>query len=142
MRLTGTTIATTTAPQMTAVTDDDAPTPVALEPGEVIFSSPTEGDIDVLPTSSIRVQFSRGLDPASIAADRIRVSYVGGTAPGEPPALLPFTFDYDAGPRSIEIRLTTPPERFRTIRVELLEGIRAFDGAPVRPWTLTYTAGG
>jgi len=143
VRLTGTTIATTTPPQMTAVTDDDAPAPpVPLEPGEVIFSSPTEGDVDVLPTSSIRVQFSRGLDPASIAADLIRVSYVGGAAPGEPPALLPFTFNYDAGPRSIEITLTNPPERFRTIRVEVLEGIRTFDGAPVTPWSLTFTVGG
>jgi hypothetical protein len=139
--LTGTAIATATPPQMPAPTDDDAPAlAVPLEPGEVVFSSPTEGDIDVPLASSIRVQFSRGLDPASIA-DRIRVSYVGGTA-GEPPASLPFTFNYDAGPRSIEIRLTEPPERFRTIRVELLEGIRTFDGAPVRPWSLTYSVGG
>jgi hypothetical protein len=56
--------------------------------------------------------------------------------------LLPFTFDYDAGPRSIEITLTNPPERFRTIRVELLEGVRTFDGAPVTPWTLAFTVGG
>ncbi len=140
--LTGTTIATATPPQMTAVPDEEVAPQVPLEPGEVVFSSPTEGDIDVPLTSSIRVQFSRGLDPASLAADRIRVSYVGGAAAGEPPALLPFTFNYDAGPRSIEITLTNPPERFRTIRVELLEGIRTFDGAPVTPWALTFTVGG
>ena len=140
--LTGTTITTATPPQMTVVPDEDAAPPVPLEPGEVVFSSPTDGDIDVPLTSSIRVQFSRGLDPASIAADLIRVSYVGGAAPGEPPALLPFTFNYDAGPRSIEITLTNPPERFRTIRVELLEGIRTFDGAPVTPWALMFTVGG
>jgi hypothetical protein len=140
--LTGTTIATATAPEMTAVPDDDAPAAaVPPEPGEVVFSSPTEGDIDVPVASPIRVQFSRGLDPASIA-DRIRVSYVGAATTGEPPAPLPFTFDYDAGPRSIEIRLTNPPERFRTVRVELLEGIRTFDGAPVTPWMLTFTVGG
>jgi hypothetical protein len=139
--LTGTTIATATPPQMTSVADDDAPPPVPLEPGDVVFSSPTEGDVDVPLASTIRVQFSRGLDPASIA-DRIRVSYVGGGTANEPAAALPFTFDYDAGPRSIEIRLTTPPERFRTIRVELLEGMRTFDGAPVTPWTLTFSVGG
>ena len=141
--LVGTTIATATAPQMTSVADDDPPgPPVPLEPGEVVFSSPTEGDVDVPLASPIRIQFSRGLDPASLTPDRIRVSYLGGGAPGEPSASLPFTFDYDAGPRSIEVRLTNPPERFRTIRVELLEGIRMFDGAPMTPWILTFTVGG
>ncbi len=140
--LTGTTIATATPPQMTAAPDEDVAAPsVPIEPGEVVFSSPTEGDVDIPLASSIRVQFSRGLDPASIA-DRIRVSYVGGAVAGEPPAPLGFTFNYDAGPRSIEINLTSPPERFRTIRVELLEGIRTFDGAPVTPWALTFSVGG
>ena len=44
--------------------------------------------------------------------------------------------------RAIEIRFTRPPDPFRTIRVDLLEGIRTFDGAPVRPWMLTFSVGG
>jgi hypothetical protein len=140
--LSGTAIATTTPPQMTAApAEDDAPAaPVMQEPGEVVFSSPTEGDIDVAVTAPIRIQFSRGIDPGSLA-DRIRISYVGAPA-GDPAAILPFTFNYDAGPRAVEIRLINPPERFRTIQLELLEGIRTFDGALVRPWMLTFSTGG
>jgi hypothetical protein len=140
--LTGTTVATANPPQITSTADDDPPAPaVPLEPGEVVFSSPTDGDIDVPAASPIRIQFSRGIDPASLM-DRIRVTYVGGNASGDPPEALPFTFNYDPGPRSVEIRLTTPPERFRTIRVELLDGIRTFDGAPVQPWLLMFSVGG
>jgi hypothetical protein len=90
------------------------------------------------------VQFSRGLDPASLS-DRIRVAYVGANVqqpatPEQPP--LQFTYAYDAATRAVEIRFTRPPEPYRTIRVELLEGIRTFDGAPVRPWMLTFSVGG
>ncbi|MBI4886901.1 MAG: Ig-like domain-containing protein, partial [Acidobacteria bacterium] len=111
------------------------------EAGEVVFSSPTDGETQVSPGSPVRVQFSRGLDPASLA-DRIRVAYAGvGQTPG-PPEPLAFTFSYDAATRAIEIRLTRPPESFRTVQVEILEGIRTFDGAPVQPWTFTFAVGG
>ena len=55
---------------------------------------------------------------------------------------LEFQHTYDAGTRAIEIKFTQPLDRFRTVRIELLEGIKAFDGAPVKPWTLTYSVGG
>ena len=35
-----------------------------------------------------------------------------------------------------------PLEPLRTVKVEILEGINAFDSAPVKPWTLTFTVGG
>ena len=44
--------------------------------------------------------------------------------------------------RAVEIRFTRPPEPYRTIRIDLLEGIRTFDGAPIRPWMLTFSVGG
>jgi hypothetical protein len=143
--ISGTTIATATPPEEPAA-DDDAPVPPPpLEPGEVVFSSPTEGETGVPPQSgNVRVQFSRGLDPTSLT-DRIRVGYVGANVqqpgtPEQPP--LQFTHSYDAATRAVEIRFTRPPEPYRTIRVDLLEGIRTFDGAPVRPWMLTFSVGG
>lgn len=147
--LVGSTLTTATPPQMSAPAEDEPPAAAPPpEPGEVIFSSPTEGDVDIPLTSTVRVQFSRGIDPASLA-DRIRVGYVGGapTAVAGAPAAdagapIEFTFGYDAGTRAVEIRFTRPPDPFRTIRVELLEGIRTFDGAPIAPWMLTFAVGG
>jgi hypothetical protein len=142
--ISGATIATATPPQEPAA-DDDAPAPPPpLEPGEVVFSSPTDGETGVPQSGNVRVQFSRGLDAASLS-DRIRVGYVGANVqqpatPEQPP--LQFTYSYDAATRAVEIRFTRPPEPYRTIRVDLLEGIRTFDGAPVRPWMLTFSVGG
>lgn len=135
--ITGTTVTAASAPDA-APPEDDAPAPIPAQPGEVVFSSPTDGEVDVPLAGNVRVQFSRGIDPASLT-DRIRVGYVGGTA-GQPP--LEFTFGYDGGTRAVEITFTRPPDAFRTIRIELLEGIRTFDGAPVRPWMLTFSVRG
>ena len=123
--------------------EEEAPTPAApLEPAEVVFSSPYEGEVAVPVTSSVRVQFSRGLDPTTIAG-QIRVSYVGAAPPGVPPPVsLEFQHSYDAGTRAVEITFAQPLDRFRTLRVELLEGLKAFDGAPVKSWALTFSAGG
>jgi hypothetical protein len=136
----GTTIAEAEAPEASPPTEEEtAPPPIPAEPGEVVFSSPTDGEVDVPTAGRVRVQFSRGVDPASLT-DRIRVGYVGGTGAGVPgPA---FSFTYDAGARAVEIRFTSPLDAFRTVRLELLEGIRTFDGAPVRPWTLTFSVAG
>jgi hypothetical protein len=142
--ISGSAVAPAMPPQEPAVEDDAPAPPPPLEPGEIVFSSPTEGETGVSLAGTVRVQFSRGLDPASIT-DRIRVRYVGTNAaqPGaqEQPALA-FTYSYDAATRAIEVRFSRPPEPYRTIRVDLLEGIRTFDGAPVRPWMLTFSVGG
>lgn len=135
----GTTIAEAEAREASPPAEEEsAPPPVPAEPGDVIFSSPTDGEVDVPSAGRVRFQFSRGVDPASLT-DRIRVGYVGGTGAGVPgPA---FSFAYDAGTRAVEIRFTNPLDAFRTVRIELLEGIRTFDNAPVRPWTLTFSVG-
>jgi hypothetical protein len=70
------------------------------------------------------------------------VSYVGGPPPGASSPALEFSYSYDAANRAVEIRLIRPPEPFRTLRVDLLEGVRTFDGAPVRAWMLMYSVGG
>ena len=138
--LTGTAVATTDAPDI-GPAEDEAPAPaLPPEPGEVVFSSPTDGEVDVPAAGTVRVQFSRGLDPASLP-DRIRVSYVGDPA-ADPVAGPEFTHAYDAATRAIEIRFARPLQSFRTVRIELLEGVRTFDGAPVQPWALTFSAGG
>ena len=107
----------------------------------MIFSSPTDGDINVALGSSVRFQFSRGLDPASIDG-QIRASYVGAAPADAPSPALEFNHAYDLGTRAIEIRFTAPLARFRTVRVELLDGMKAFDGAPVEPSSITFSTGG
>lgn len=138
----GTAIAAATAPEATPA-EEEAPPPAPLESAEVIFSSPYEGEVAVPFTTTVRLQFSRGLDPAAIAG-QIRVSYIG-VPPPDPSAPQPaspeFMHTYDGGTRAIEITFTQPLERFRTVRVELLEGLKTFDGAPVKPWALTFSAG-
>jgi hypothetical protein len=42
----------------------------------------------------------------------------------------------------LDIGFAHPLERFRTMKVELLEGIVGTDGAPLAPWTLTFSLGG
>ena len=35
-----------------------------------------------------------------------------------------------------------PLEAFRTVKVEVLDGLKGFDGAPFKPWTVTFSIGG
>ena len=89
----------------------------------------------------IRLQFSRGIDPSTLTA-RLRVGYVGGAAPSpEASATIDVQMSYDAGTRAVELRFQRPLEAFRTVKVELLEGIRTFDGAPIKPWSVTFSVG-
>ena len=53
-----------------------------------------------------------------------------------------FKTTYDGANRAIEIKFDRPLEPLRTVKVEIVEGITAFDSAPVTPWTLTFTVGG
>jgi hypothetical protein len=62
---------------------------------------------------------------------------------GEPNApALTLTVQYQPGNRVIEIRFTQELDRFRTVKIELLEGIVSADGLPLKPSTLTFTLGG
>ena len=138
----GTAVAAATAPEAPTTLDETVEPAAPLVPAEVVFSSPYEGEIDVPGNAPVRIQFSRGLDADTIDG-HIRVSYAAPPAPGAPaPAPLEFQQTYDAGIRAIAITFAQPPDRFRTVQVELLEGLKAFDGAAVSPWTLTFTTGG
>jgi hypothetical protein len=127
------------APEAIAENDEPAPPPAPLDPVQVVFSSPTDGETDVPSSGTIRIQFSRGLREPSLA-NSIRVSYLGAPA-ADSSATLPYAVTYDAASRSIQIKMKQPLESFRTVRVQLLEGITGFDGAPVTPWMITFSVG-
>jgi hypothetical protein len=143
VRLEATAIAIAKAPQVTESTGEPDTPAVPLQPVDVVFSSPTDGETDVAANSPIRIQFSRGLDEASLAG-KIRVTYLGArpVEPGAQPSGLQVRLSYDAGTRAVELRFTEPLEPLRTVRIEILEGLKGFDGAPVKPWTLTFSVGG
>lgn len=141
VRLEATQIALSKAPAASeAAEEETAPAPPA-QPAEVVFNSPSEGETDVTGNSPVRIQFSRGLNEASLAG-RIRVTYLGSAAPSATDTGLQFKTMFDAANRAIEIRFAQPLEPLRTVKLELLEGITTFDGAPVKPWTLTFSVGG
>ena len=113
----------------------DEPPPPPKEPGEIVFSSPTDGESNVSASSPIRVQFSRGIDPPTLNG-HFRFTYIGG-APPEGATEVQAT--YDAGSHAVVLRLSTPLEALRTVKLELLEGVKTFDGAPVKPWSVTFS---
>jgi hypothetical protein len=126
------------APQVSEAADEPEVPPPPPPPLEIVFSSPSPDEVDVSARDPIRIQFSRGLDPKSLAG-AFRVAYVGAPAGATPPM---FQVNYDAASRAVTLRFAQPLERFTTIRVEILETLRAFDGGVVKPWTLTFSVGG
>ncbi|HTI36580.1 MAG TPA: Ig-like domain-containing protein [Vicinamibacterales bacterium] len=117
----------------------EVPAPVIREPAPVvIFSAPVEADTDVARTAPVRIQFSRDMDPKSFQ-NQIRVSYLGGQGTAAPPS---FTVHYDDASRGVEIKFSTPLDRFRQVKIELMSGIvSAGDQQPLAPWSLTFTTG-
>lgn len=113
-------------------------------PPEVVFSAPTQDETDVLQGTSVRIQFSRDIDPATLKG-HIRAAYLQSQTvergePVTPPA--EFTTQYNGPNRVLELRFPKGLERFRTINIDLLEGIIGTDGQPLKPWTLTFSIGG
>jgi hypothetical protein len=135
VRIDATDLAAAKAPQTLREADEPAAPPPAIPPLEVVFSSPTPGEIEVAANITVRIQFSRGLDQRSLPG-AIRVSYVGEG--GKPPA---FQTTYDAATRAVTLRFTAPLERLRNVQIEVADTLRAFDGGIAKPWTLTFTVG-
>jgi len=139
VRIEGTRIAAATAPTETRA-EEEAPPPAAPPaPVEIIFSAPADGDVDVGATTSIRVQFSKGIAEPTLTG-RVSAAYTGA-APGAAESTLAVRTTYDAANRAIEIKFVEPLELFRTVTVRLLEGITGFDGGPLAPWSLTFSVG-
>ena len=85
----------------------------------------------------MRVQFSRLLREPTLT-NQVRITYVGDNA--GPPLASKAT--YDAATRAITITFAAPLEPYRTVKVELLDGIRGFDNGPFKPWSVTFSVGG
>jgi len=131
------------APEKEQVVAEAAPPPTLIPP-EVRFSVPIEGETDVPLSTHVRIQFSRDIDPSSFKG-HVRIGYLASESVqrGEPqPPPIEGQPRYDPGSRVLDIGFATPLQRFRTMKVELLEGIVGTDGAPLQPWTLTFTLGG
>ena len=129
------------APQATEAPAESAAPAVQLDPVQVVFSSPTDGETDVTVASAIRIQFSRGISEPSLAG-RLRISYLGAPAGAGADTGLQFQTTYDGANRALVLKMTQPFEAFRTVKIEILDGVKAFDGAPVTPWTVTFSVGG
>ena len=128
----------------TETTADEEPIRVpAGPPPEVIFSAPIGDETDVQLATTVRIQFSRDIDQATLKG-RIRAGYLGSQTGGGGAAApaADFTFQYVGANRVLEVRFTKPLERFRTLKVELLDGILGTDGQPLKPWTLSFSLGG
>jgi hypothetical protein len=139
--LDGTSIELAPAPEETTEVAIDLPPP---PPVEILFTAPTEGEADVRLTDRIRMQLSRDLDPATLKGHvRLTYSAADSTERGEaqPPAIA-FTTNYTKENRALEIRPTEPLERFRLVKMEILEGVKGTDGGAMAPFTLTFTTGG
>lgn len=119
-----------------APTDESPIQVMAAPPPEVVFSAPTEGETDVAPDTSIRVQFSRDIAPGSLKG-RVRVEYVPfASGPGMP--ITEFTTEYRGAARVLEVKFTRPLDRLRTIRVSFGEGVTGTDQQALKPWTLSF----
>jgi hypothetical protein len=127
-------------PEETAV-EIAVPATPAEPPPTVVFSTPVPEETEVEAGAVVRVQFSRDMEARSFK-DRIRVSYQPPPQTATPPpAAPPFAFGYNVGTRGIELKFSKPLERFQTVKVELMDGITAIGGDPLRPWNLTFTTG-
>ncbi|MGE5360974.1 MAG: Ig-like domain-containing protein [Bacteroidales bacterium] len=116
------------------------PTP---RPPEVLFSVPVPGETDVSPSTTVRIQLSRDLDPESLKG-RVSVAYLGTGAPSAapPPPAPRIRIELDERERVMTLRFAQPLEPWQRVQVDLLDGIKGTDGAVMKPWTLTFTVGG
>ncbi len=140
--LEGTSIALAQAPADTATEVAIAAPPPP--PVEVLFAAPGDGESDVRLDERLRLQLSRDLDPATLK-DRVRITYAVADSrergEAQPPSIA-FAAIYTKETRALEIRPAQPWERFRTVKVEFLEGVKGTDGGAMAPLTITFTTGG
>jgi Big-like domain-containing protein len=137
--------------EATSISEAAAPTEsvveVAVAPPpqprpQVVFSTPIADETDADRAGPIRIQFSRDMDGKSFSG-RVKLSYAGPAPAGAAAAPPPFTLRYNEGTRALELILSAPLDRFRTVKVDLLDGIlSAIDNQPLPPYTMTFTTGG
>ena len=126
----------------TETTEEEPIRVPAGPPPEVVFSAPTADETDVSVNTTVRVQFSRDIDQSTLKG-RIRVGYLPAQAldQGAPPPAVDFTYQYTGANRVLELRFAKPLERFRTLKIEMGDGIIGTDAQPLKPWTLSFSLG-
>ena len=140
LNATGTTIALAKAPPETTT---EAPIRVpAAPPPEVVFSAPTHDETGVQLSTNIRIQFSRDISAATFK-NNLRITYdeAESKARGEPVTPIEFTTQYQPVNRVLEIRFPRPLTPFRSVHIELTEGVMGTDQQPLVPWTLNFVTG-
>lgn len=132
------------APATSPPVEEPAPVrPPSAPAPEVVFSAPTQEETDVALHTSIRIQFSRDIKVSTLKGN-VRVTYLESETVerGEPVTpIAEFTTQYNAVNRVLEVKFSKPLERFRTLRVELTDGVLGTDDQPLKPWTLTFLLG-
>ena len=129
------------APAAPAETEEPPVRVPAAPPPEVIFSAPTADERGVALDTTVRIQFSRDIDPDTVKG-HVTIRYVGSPG-GEPAPPVPaFTTAYRPGNRVLEITFAQPLERFQTLSVGLDANILGTDGQALKPWTVTFDLGG
>jgi len=130
------------APVETPVAEEPLVQPPPAEPPEVVFSVPTDDESDVSLTTHVRIQFSRDIDPATLKG-KVKASYLQAESTERGELDTP-TVDLATkyASRTLEVTFSKPLERFRTLRLQLLDGIKGTDGQPLKPWTLKFVLGG
>jgi hypothetical protein len=135
------TIKITQAPKDTT---EDAPIRIPMgPPPEVVFSAPTSDETDVALSTSVRIQFSRDINPTSFRGHvTAKYSEAETRERGEPDTpKIEFTTQYLPGTRVLELKFANPLERFRTVTIELQQGVEGTDKQALAPWTLTFQTG-
>jgi len=112
-------------------------------PPEVVFSAPTQEEVDVSLHASVRIQFSRDIKAATVKGN-VKASYLESESvergePATPSA--EFTTQYNAANRVLELKFVKPLERFRTLRIELTDKILGSDDQPLKPYLLSFIMG-
>jgi hypothetical protein len=106
---------------------------------EVVFSTPTSDETDVPAGTSVRIQFSRDISVSSIKG-HLKAAYLD-RATGASAVPLDITTEYVAATRVVELRFAKPLERFRTVKIELTDGLVGTDQQAVKPWSLSFDVG-
>lgn len=135
------TIKITQAPKDTT---EDAPIRIPMgPPPEVVFSTPTSDETDVQLSTSVRIQFSRDINPTTFKGNiAVKYSEAATREPGEPDTpKIDFTNQYLPGTRVLELKFANPLERFHTVTVQLSDGVLGSDKQPLKPWTLNFQTG-
>jgi hypothetical protein len=126
------------APPDTSFVVEKLPAPVTGPSPEVIFSDPEEAESGVPLKRPLTVQFSRDMNPDSFKGN-VHWHYADGEVRSDLPDANLDTH-YEKVNRSLEIKIGAAAEmiRLRRVVVELTSGITATDGAPLKPWTVTF----